>query len=334
MRFWTLIIFLFPAWSLFGQEPTYVFDVKDSTTYDITCGKITGSYWGNINDTCMLTTTPLILGSSCGDTNFVNVPVVVRINPSGNMECDDLAITQFYCEMGGWQTLDTIQGCTVTNNQTYYYNAPCANKDTFMVRVRFSNNDTTEKWQIRDGDIEIYDECGLLPLEVRTFNLTEDGSDLTFKLLVNEPIKKPPVLQYSDDAEIFWNMKWPTDEAEEEKGYAYYWKVTDGLKEGYYRANMSGDDGAEQHTAVIRYEQDRSTLVSMKLTDKRELQVEGLAGMARVLITTMSGNKVEEYEVNDDTGDGIIELPDQLHGIYIATLYSERDHQSIKFVLH
>jgi hypothetical protein len=249
------------------------------------------------------------------------------------MECNDLAITSFYCEVGGWQPLDTIKGCSVTNNQTYYYNAPCANQDTFMIRVSFSNNDTTEKWQIRDGDIEIYDDCSLLPVELRSFQLAENEEKLTFKLAVNEPVDKIPALQFSKDGQIFWVLTFPSRSSQGKDDYQYYWDMNNGMQHGYYRAEIDDEDGRERHSAIIEYSNNKSSLLSIRITDDGKLKVDGLKGMGKVFISTLSGSKVEEYNVAGKDA-GIVELPPYMKGLYIATLLSHEKRETIKFVLH
>lgn len=137
----------------------YSLSFTDTTTFSINCGKLVPSYWGVIDDSCTLTTTPILLPDSCGA--YDSIPVQIRVNATGNMECDDNAYFWYLCD-SVWYPLDTLNGCDLSAVETFSYNVNCADSSKFAIRVTFENNHNTETYQLRDDDIQIFDPCPIL----------------------------------------------------------------------------------------------------------------------------------------------------------------------------
>lgn len=331
MRIWIIILLLMPYTTLLGQDVIYTFDVKDFSSYDTTCGKTTGSYWGVIDDSCQLTTSPTLIDSDCGDSTYTNVPVEVRINQSGNLNCDDVAVVEYTCGDGMWHQLDSLLGCNQTSNETYNYNAGCANGDSFQLRVRFNNDHSTEKWQIFDGDIDIMDACALLPIDLKSFELSRQSENLTFDLAVKSPVDNKVALQYSRDGMYFNNIAQPDASTKRMEEYTYRWELNNWSRGGYFRAVIHGEEGIT-HSRVIQYQPDSRSNLSMKMVGEQKLQILGGSGNGKLMITNLNGNKAKVVNINLNQAE-VFSLPDNLHGFHIATLQTATERQTVKLFL-
>lgn len=159
----------------------YSLDFTDTTSFSVDCGKLVPSYWGVKLDSCTLRTTPFTLPDSCDA--YDTIPVQIRINTTGNMECDDIAYFRYWCD-SSWNLLDTIHGCGLNAVETYSYNVNCSNNMDFAIEVSFTNDHNTEFYQLRDDDIQIFDPCPILLGKNILFNAKEtaNGHLLTLDL--------------------------------------------------------------------------------------------------------------------------------------------------------
>ncbi len=146
-------------------QTIYELDLADPTTYEVTCYRILNpSHWTVTNDSCSLYTPLFPVSSSCVSDSTLHIPVMLRINQSGNLWATEYANIHYYQE-GNWLLLDSIVGNLETANQTYLYEIPHHTGDLFGLRVTFVSRHNTHDWQLSDGDIIIYDPCvSLLPI--------------------------------------------------------------------------------------------------------------------------------------------------------------------------
>lgn len=173
MRYLILLILFFNL-NLKGQ--IYEFDVQNSSTYSYNCGTITGSYWGVKNDSCSLTTSPILV-NGCYSGSLITLPINVKINQTGQLSCSDTAWISYTIDGGiTFEGLDTIIGCQQTANTSYWYYPEVPGDCNFYLKVTFKNTSPTSWWQIMNGDISINDPCFLL--SISGINLKSEGNSL------------------------------------------------------------------------------------------------------------------------------------------------------------
>lgn len=138
--------------SLFGFSQDYTVDFSDTSTYDVTCGKVIPSQWSVKNDSCLLYTPYFLM-----DTYGSPITFYFRINQSGNGDGDDNGYVFHSIDNGPWM-LDTAwiaggqpQVYVMTDSVLLEY----GHYIQFMCALQ--TNAKTEFWSIMGGDIEFYD---------------------------------------------------------------------------------------------------------------------------------------------------------------------------------
>jgi hypothetical protein len=149
MRFLATIIFLVFSSSFVLSQTNYTINFSDTSTYEVTCGKVVPSQWSVKNDSCILYT-PYLRVESSGVTNIV---FSIKINQSGNGETSDRAYVFHSVDEGSW-LLDTL--ITAGGNPAVYtyYDSISLNYShyiRFMIAMR--TNAKTEFWAIKNAEI-------------------------------------------------------------------------------------------------------------------------------------------------------------------------------------
>lgn len=167
----TLVFLFLQVNLLFGSCEVYQLDLINNSlsgpTYTATCAtNITPSQWEVRDDTCSLSSTPYVVP---GNGRYAT-PITVRINKSGNLECDDWFKLEYAID-GVWYTQDSVAGCNLSSNvQDYNFNVVCGSLQTISIRVTYSNNGgSPEKWFLKNGDICISTPLLIMPIELVNF---------------------------------------------------------------------------------------------------------------------------------------------------------------------
>lgn len=154
---------------ILGQtNGVYALDLKDSTSYNVTCGSINPAQWSVKNDSCILSTPALYSASP-----IKYVPYAIKINQSGNLTADNNAYIQIQVNGGAWVTKAAIIGLGLTNVFTYNDSVLLGSGMTIKIRVIMENNKMNEFWAIKNGEITISNVtcCTALPVTFLDFNL-------------------------------------------------------------------------------------------------------------------------------------------------------------------
>ena len=157
------IILLISSVKLPGQS--YTLNYKDPSTYTVTCGSVNPAQWEVKNDSCILYTP--VFYPDTGSADSIMVSFIVRINQSGNLNPEDNAYIHHRRNSGTWEQNQKYDGNSVTYVFTYSDSMKIAKTDNFQFRIILQNNSKTNFWQIKDGDIQVYNVRygGTLPVE-------------------------------------------------------------------------------------------------------------------------------------------------------------------------
>lgn len=160
-----LILSVFAITSYGQINNEYILELKDSSTFNVTCGNIVPAQWTVKNDSCILSTPTLF---SAVSNKYV--PYIVRINQSGNLTSNDHAYVQHQINGGAWITDTMIFGIGLTNVFFYSDSILLGSSNTFKIRIAMENNKTSEFWAIKNGDITIKNVSYNNPLPVTLIN--------------------------------------------------------------------------------------------------------------------------------------------------------------------
>ena len=99
-----ILLFVFTAISseISNAQNTFTLNLKDTSTYQTTCGKVISSQWSVKNDSCLLYT-PYFRKETAGCQND---SYDFKINQSGNGDASDVAYVQY--ELNGTWVTDTV----------------------------------------------------------------------------------------------------------------------------------------------------------------------------------------------------------------------------------
>lgn len=328
----TLLLLAFQS-QTWGQ--LYTFDIQDPSTYSITCGTITGAYWGVKNNRCELTTTATYINSGCFAGDSVTVPLKLVINQSGQLSCQDSAYICYSYDNVNWLPLDTIIGCNQTANLPYFYYPVIPNNSNFRFRVFFENSAPNDWWQVKDGDIVINDPCILLSLDVDPIisgTAAAAGNLITVDNLSDFSEGTTFLLERSTDGEHFARVgqaMWDGDAAstievlDPQPGRTSYYKVT--------AINTDGDRAFSDIIAVDRdmWSEATFTMSPNPATQIVNLQVSGEECVNYRLID-MSGQVIQSGRM---TGKGQLDVSAVRPGVYFVLIEGAQQTWKEKLVV-
>jgi len=302
-------LFLFGCREAGAQSIIYLLDFTDPSTYYTPCGKIVPPMWEVSNEVCWLSTTPMALptvGPECGV--YDDVPFMVRVNQSGNLECNDTARFEFSCAGGPWQHIFTLPGCGLAPVVTYYYDVACYPGALFSVRVTYATNHNTEKWQLRDNDIMIFDPCApvILGHELVQFaaNQTDQGTEVYLELSQSRNIVAID-LEKSFDNEGFASVTTFFPEMMS-TGSQFFMAMEPMVAQNtYYRLKMQSVDGSVEYSHILSLKSDGLTQAWQPVVvngnpfgNELTLSVHGETGMAwDIRLLNAVGQEVDQMSV-------------------------------------
>lgn len=137
--------------SLTGQS--YVLDFKNPDTYSVTCGSVNPAQWRVVDEECFLYTPYLRVDVDSLGQHYLEY--CFRFNRSGNMESTDTLEFQFLKNTNEWISFRVIKGDDASNVDTLMGKLFTGSAAFSQVRIRAKNDDNTEFWAIKDGELII-----------------------------------------------------------------------------------------------------------------------------------------------------------------------------------
>lgn len=150
-----ILLMVFPLISFSQCANNYIIDLSDTSSFDLTCGSVNPSQWKVVNDSCNLSTPMLYVAGDSATDPSQEIIINFTLNPTGNMEADDNLYLQYQINDGTWMTFRTVNGDTVTSVFKVTQDMSIPAGATLRVRVVAQNNHNSEKWYIKDADIDI-----------------------------------------------------------------------------------------------------------------------------------------------------------------------------------
>lgn len=220
-------------------------------TYSATCAyNVTPAQWEVRNDTCSVTTSTVIVPG----TGMVAVPISVRINRSGNLDCDDWVKLE-YSINGVWYTQDSIRACDLSSAvQNYNFNVVCGALSALEVRVTYGDNGgVVEKWFLKDGDICISTPLTTLPIELIDFTAeSENGKVKLNWATASEQDNDFFTIERSEDG-ISFDILEIVDGAGNSSQKISYYAIDESPTYGttYYRLKQTDFDGKYEFSKTV-----------------------------------------------------------------------------------
>ncbi len=118
--------------------------------FSVNCGNVNAAQWDVSNDSCGMVTDPVVMPGDSG--SLYTTPVSVRINGSGNLECDDKILISYLID-GVWYPQDTVRGCDFSSVHNNNFNVTCYANQVISVAVSLMTDNSNEKLQIKDGEL-------------------------------------------------------------------------------------------------------------------------------------------------------------------------------------
>ena len=329
----SFLIFLINAGSVFsqGSGPLYLLDFTDPSTFTYDCGKVNPPLWEVSNDSCTLETSYFSLPDNCGTLS--DVPFRITLNQSGNLECNDKAYFWYYCDTA-WFPLDTIDGCLTTYVIDFYYFVPCPAGSTFAIKVSFHTNHNTEKWQLRNNDIEVGNPCPtVLDNNFITLNgrHTEKGNLLEWKGQKNSDILY--ILQRSTDQIHFEDITSIEGIDEDDMLFGYFDDVDDN-RTYYYRLKII-DSNKDVFSPIVKIDapSENKFFNIFPNPSKGRFNISIPSAEKSVVmlnILDLNGQIVAVQEVIIEKGDNNVEvdLTGKAPGLYYITIQNDLHKQN------
>lgn len=319
-------------------QTIYELDLADPTTYDVTCYRVLNpSHWTVTNDSCSLYTPLFPVSSSCMSDSTLHIPVMLRINQSGNLWATEYANIHYY-QSGNWILLDSIVGNVETANLTYLYEIAHHTGDLFGLRVTFVSRHNTHDWQLSDGDIIIYDPClSLLPIEDELTVQPGAGGSIISWWWPEDPILEWVELLAGPSPEDLKSQALPATTIDSITGKLYRWLLMLNDQPLYVQAvgmSYNGDEVLSDIVLVapaegqVRIWQEQSTAQPTVWVDS------DWAGDAYLWLINMAGATIAQEIIRLEKGHQMVTLPAPLPaGAYLMLLELPRQQVVSSIIL-
>ncbi len=169
-----ILVFIIPEIIKAQCTNQYQLNLSDPTTfnYDPSCSSANPAQWDLKNDSCYIETSLLEVESTA------NIPINIKLNLSGNLECDDLAWIQYDIDGAGFVTDTSIRGCDHASVFDYFDTISMTQAQTIQIRIIGKTNEGTEVWQVKNGNISVCATMVVLPVEIVNFNAKKEDDKI------------------------------------------------------------------------------------------------------------------------------------------------------------
>lgn len=335
---------VFVAFSFTALAQDYTIDFSDTSTYDVTCGKVVPAQWSVKDDSCLMYTPYFRVEAEAG----VYVSFTFTVNQSGNGDGTDNGYIFHQIDGEGEWVLDTAwasggspQVYDLTDGLSLNY----GHYIRFMVALQTDSQ--TEFWAIMGGDVTITDgdeEQALisvwsgrppappptdpfgLPIELMSFSGKVDNGSVILKWATASEVNNDFfTIEKSEDG-VFFEVVGYVDGTGNSNSVIQYSFVDENLfKLAYYRLKQTDYDGAFAYSSIIK--------VSEELCGTSEIEIassngainvmtnSSVSGKLNVKIYTLSGTLVFNSSNHIESGCSTITLSPDISGnsIYLVS---------------
>lgn len=326
----------------FASAQEYTIDFSDTSTFDVTCGKIVPAQWSVKDDSCLMYTPYFRVEAEGGS----EVSFTFRVNQSGNGDGDDNGYIFHQVDDGEWvldtawtaggnpQVYDLVDGLSL--NYGHYIK--------FMVALQ--TNSHTEFWAIMGGDVVIDDSeesmqkisiwggrppappptDPFLPIELVSFTGRVDDGTVVLKWTTAAEINNDFfTIEKSDDGINFESVGFVDGSGNSNSLISYEYVDENPFKLTYYRLKQTDFDGAYTFSSIIK--------VSEEICSTNQIEITGCNGIVNVMtnlsasgklnvcIYTLGGTQVLNSTSHVESGCSTLKLTPSITGnaIYLVT---------------
>jgi len=234
----------------------YNLDFSNPSTFSTSCGNVVPAQWEVKNQNCNLTTSSIAVPGAPGVIK--SNPVSLRINGTGNMEAGDYVKIE-YSINGSWQIHDSIPGSSITSVMNYAFHVVCASSDVIAIRVTVKTDNSTEKVQIKSGDLSIgdpIDYADVLSVQLTSFTAEKNGNSVELRWTTEAEVNNDFfTLEKSADGIHFAAIAFIAGAGNSQQRKTYVHSDTE-VNEGksYYRLKQTDFDGLSTCSDVICFQ--------------------------------------------------------------------------------
>jgi hypothetical protein len=278
----TICAFLNISVTNLKAQSDYTVDWNDTSTYNVTCGKVITSKWSVKDDSCSMTTPFIRVEASEGS----EVIYTFKVNQSGNGEISDRCWVYHSIDTEDWvqDTMFTAGGTpkVFTYNDSVYMNY------THYVRFRITmkTDSHTEFWSITGGDLKVTDGVPALqkimfyasrppapqqdpptmPVELVSFNGTAAAGQV--KLLwttASETNNDYFTIEKSNDGVAFEPLGYVNGAGNSNIVTEYAFYDNDPFALSYYKLKQTDFDGTSAYSEIIAINTQANNAATMQI---------------------------------------------------------------------
>ena len=147
-----------------NAQSTYLLNLSDPSTYNMSCGTANSTVWTVSNANCTLTTSSFQL-----EISPLTQTLAAAITIEGaSMDNGDIAIID-YCVNGNWTNSATVHGEAGLHTYTHNFYMTASGGSICALRINLINNTNSESWRIFDGKV-IVSPVNPLPVTLIAFS--------------------------------------------------------------------------------------------------------------------------------------------------------------------
>ncbi len=317
------------------KSQTYELNLSDpaSYTYGSACSSVNPAQWNISNDSCWLETSALKL------LETGEVPISIKLNLSGNLECDDNAYIQYSIDGGAFFNDTIINGCDYSAVFDYYDTLNLSSGQTIQIRIICKTNNASENWQVKDGDITVYG-AEILPIELLYFNAVcnNDVAEINWSTASEINNDYFNIEKCRDDACIVsddWKIVTNIDGAGTSNIQHDYFVIDENPYNGisYYRLKQTDYDGEYEYSDIVAISNiNKNTDCKMNIfpnpfINEITILISNLhSSTSKIEIYDILGNKVIERtlcNIDNNNNKFIINLSELIKGPYLIKFISD-----------
>lgn len=259
----------------------FIFDTKNPSTYTITCGQITGGFWGVKNNNCTLFTPFLHPLSGPGDSVTINFKI--RVGQTGNLQSDDSI--HIYTQMTSnnnnidntWSLIHTWSG-TVNNAVINFISSiRVAMTDSFRFIINMRNDYSQEGkpgwWQIFDSNGIIidgvwYEKDPSLPIELQNFYATVEKNFVMLHWVTSsETNNNYFTIEKSLDSQHFDELAYVDGSGNSNSPNEYNYTDNELSLNAYYRLKQTDFNGKYSYSEIIQVKSKVENTTNVAITN-------------------------------------------------------------------
>jgi hypothetical protein len=312
------------------KSQTYELNLSDPATYTYgsACSSANPAQWSVSNDSCWIQTSALKL------TETGKVPILFKLNLSGNLECDDNAYIQYSIDGEAFYNDTVINGCDYTSVFDYNDTLNLSSGQTIQIRIICETNNSNENWQIKDGDITVYG-AEILPIELLYFNAVCNNDVAEINWSTASEINNDYFnIEKSKDG-IYFEVMATINGAGTSNIQHDYFVIDENPYQriSYYRLKQTDYDGKYKYSDIIAISNiNKNTDCKLNIfpnpfIDNITILINNLhSSSAKIEIYDILGNKVTEhtlYDIDSNNNKFIINLSELFKGPYLIKFISD-----------